>query len=163
MTRLILFRHGVALERGEFEGDDDQRPLTAEGRKRTLESSRGLRRLGVRPDAIFSSPLVRALQTAEIAARGLRCDPALIQVSEALRPDADPGELVKLLGEAEQELLCVGHAPNLDRVLGELLAGGATFSALKKSGAARVDLGALDSPPSLTWLLGPRALRRLAR
>jgi phosphohistidine phosphatase len=171
MTRLVLLRHGIAADPGAFDGDDDQRPLTPTGRKRTREAVRGLRRMGVRPKIIYSSPLVRALETAEIAARGLRCSETSIQTSEALRPDAEPAELLRLLGRGENEILCTGHAPNLDRIIGALFSHRQAFTSLKKSGAARIDFdngsgtsGAeMESEPSLVWLLGPRALRRLAR
>ena len=63
---LYLVRHAIAAERGEDWPDDDKRPLTARGVARFKESVDGMRRLGVEVDEIFTSPLVRAKQTADV-------------------------------------------------------------------------------------------------
>jgi phosphohistidine phosphatase len=72
--RIVLFRHGPAGERDPEQWPDDaQRPLTSKGEQRTAAAAAGLRRL--RPDVrqVFTSPLLRALQTAQVAARASRC------------------------------------------------------------------------------------------
>ena len=61
---LYLIRHGLAEERGEAWPDDTKRPLTDEGMSRMRKAARGLARLGVSFDAILTSPLTRARQTA---------------------------------------------------------------------------------------------------
>jgi phosphohistidine phosphatase len=64
---LLIVRHGIAVDRGDpaYPWDDD-RPLTAEGIHKFRIAARGLKALGVHPERIVSSPLVRARQTAEI-------------------------------------------------------------------------------------------------
>src|SRR5437867_2302087 len=55
---LVFLRHGLAADRAEWKGTDEDRPLTAEGVERTKEVVRGLRALKVRPDAILPRPLL---------------------------------------------------------------------------------------------------------
>jgi hypothetical protein len=64
-TTLYLIRHGIAAERGTY-ADDRDRPLTAKGRDRTERVAQRLSQLGLSFDALLSSPLVRAYETAEI-------------------------------------------------------------------------------------------------
>lgn len=169
--RLVLVRHGLAVEADLHDGDDASRPLTAEGEKRTSRAARGLGRLGVRPVAILTSPCLRARETARLVARALGVE--RIEETTALLPGADPAELVGLLGTRrgahEVELLAIGHAPHLDTFLAAVLApGAAPFTALRKAGAAALDLEFARSgrPPRLRaarlhWLLPGSALRRL--
>ncbi|MBM3462072.1 MAG: phosphohistidine phosphatase SixA, partial [Armatimonadetes bacterium] len=67
MMDLYILRHGIAYDHGHPDyPDDDSRPLTPKGRRRTRRIARGMRDLGLRFDAILTSPLPRARQTAEI-------------------------------------------------------------------------------------------------
>ena len=63
-TELYLVRHAIAAERGSEWPDDTKRPLTERGISRFKEAVKGLRHLDVTVDEIFTSPLVRARQTA---------------------------------------------------------------------------------------------------
>jgi phosphohistidine phosphatase len=65
---LLIIRHAIAVDRTTPGLPDDQRALTPEGRKKFREAARGLTRIVKRPDALLTSPLLRARQTAEIAA-----------------------------------------------------------------------------------------------
>lgn len=164
--QLVLLRHGIAVDPADPDCPTDaQRPLTERGRRRTREVAGGLAALGVRVEVILSSPLVRAVQTAEIAAErlGLRSDQ--LRRTNALLPSSAPNGLlaeVQKLGPGG--VLCVGHAPHLDLVLAAAVTpGSAPFTALKKAGAACLEL---DFPPTggratLLWMMDPRALRRL--
>jgi phosphohistidine phosphatase len=71
--KLYILRHGEAAEHSDprFKNDAD-RPLTPNGIRRTKQLAHSLRQLEVSFDVIFSSPLVRARETAEIVERGLR-------------------------------------------------------------------------------------------
>ena len=69
--RLLIVRHAIAEDRVAFAAtgkDDDERPLTEEGRSRMEQGARGLRQLVPALDLVATSPLVRAVQTAEILA-----------------------------------------------------------------------------------------------
>src|SRR5690606_11343603 len=92
---LYILRHGRAGQHGDYE-DDRARPLTDDGRKRTVVSGRGMRRLGIAPELMLSSPLVRARETAELAAKELEGPPA-IELTETLSPGAGPEAFVRYL------------------------------------------------------------------
>ena len=70
--KLLILRHAIAVPRGTPGIPDDERPLTAKGEQRFRRAARGLARIARRPDAILTSPLPRALRTAEIAGRAWR-------------------------------------------------------------------------------------------
>ena len=161
---LYLLRHGIAIDREDPECPPDaERPLTSEGIEKTREVARGLRKLGVKPDLILSSPLVRAIQTAEIAAVELSYAKEKIRRTAALEPEADPAELLKEISRLKKdEVLCAGHAPHLDEMIAQAVGVRAAFTSLKKAGAACLEL---DSPAAsrgtLLWLFPPRVLRQL--
>lgn len=166
--QLVLMRHGIAVDPGEPGcPPDDQRPLTDRGRRRTRLAADGLAALGVAADVILSSPLARAMETAQLAAEALGIDRSMIRQSRRLLPSADADALLaEVRALAPRAVLCVGHAPQLDAVVTRAVARGAPpFLRLKKAGAARVSLA--DSPDDasaeLVWLMEPRALRRLGR
>ena len=71
--QLFLLRHGLAVERGThgFE-EDDTRPLTPKGRRQLQKTTAAMKKLEPDFDLILSSPLLRAKQTAEIVAAGLK-------------------------------------------------------------------------------------------
>jgi phosphohistidine phosphatase len=158
-----LFRHGPAVARGTDGVSEADRPLTAEGRKKTTQAARGLRALDLDIDAVFSSPLPRALQTAAIAARILRL-PAP-RVLEGLSPGGSARRLLESLRnlEADRPLL-VGHEPLLSSAV-SLAVTGATTGAfeLRKAGLAWIELDSSSARPRgvLKLLLTGSALRKL--
>jgi phosphohistidine phosphatase len=166
---LYVLRHGVAEERGEAWPDDRRRPLTAEGKAKTREVATGLHALGVAPDAIFSSPLVRARQTAEIVALELGLVKALRETRH-LEPGAAPAALFAAIREAAPNadaVMLVGHEPDLGVLVARLLGGegGALDCPLKKAGLARLEVDAM--PPkrraTLRWFVPPAVLRAIGR
>ena len=161
-STLYLMRHGLAARRPDGP-PDAERPLTSKGVRRTRRAGRGLKALGVAPEALVSSPLLRAVQTAEIVAAELGLDKDRIRKSKALGPEEDPE---KALGEVKAieaaAVLVVGHSPHLDRMLSRSLgAGNATVGVLKKAGAACVEFASGSADGKLLWLLEPKTLRRL--
>ena len=103
----VLFRHGIAVEREEWDGPDTDRPLTERGTKRVTQVAGGLKWLEVQPTYIFSSPLVRALETADILQASLTIPSAVKRVEELL-PDANPERLLALFRDLPPEacVLC---------------------------------------------------------
>ena len=162
---IYFFRHGIADDRADPDCPPDfERGLTEVGRKRTRFAAQGLQSLEVEPQAIWTSPYVRARQTAEIAAEVLIGAKADLHVTESLEPHRDPEELFVELGEAGLDLLlCVGHAPQLDLALAYGVgAPDAYLIRLKKAGAACVEWpGARHGEGRLVWLMPPKVLRRL--
>ncbi len=163
--RLVLFRHGIAHDRAAPDcPPDPERTLTPKGIERTTAAAAGLARLGVNPALILTSPYARALETARIAARALGVRADHIHETEALLPESDPREIFTILAKQKApDILCAGHAPNLDAVLALAVAGRATpFTELKKAGAAMIELFVPGSAGgTLVWVLGSKALRAL--
>ncbi len=167
--KLLLVRHGPAADRdlGRAKGGrEDLRPLTDEGRARTRAAVRGLVRVVDAPDALATSPLSRAVQTADVVARAFELRPAARLAS--LAPSSPPADLLPWLREHTRAGLvaCVGHEPHLGRLASWLLTGeDRSFVHLRKAGAALLDLGPRPEPGKarLEWLLAPAQLRRLGR
>lgn len=164
---LCLMRHGIAVARGGgAPGDDARRPLTPEGRARMKEIARGLGPAGFAPDWIITSPLVRAVETAEIVVKVLGLD-APPDVCDGLAPGGAPEALLAFLAKQPErrKVLAVGHEPDLAEITGRMIgAGNHANLAFKKGGCCLItfDEFPLKSPGRLSWWLTPRILRRLA-
>lgn len=158
--RLYFLRHGQAESRSSWIGDDDQRPLTSAGRKSLQREAHALAALGLdlELDLVITSPLARALATAEIVADELNLRDRLI-VDERLAHGFGPEQLAAIAAEhaAAAALLLVGHEPDFSATIAALV-GGPSLT-LKKGGLARVDtpdVSLVDA--ALVWLLPPRML-----
>jgi phosphohistidine phosphatase len=163
----VLLRHGIAVERDEWEGPDTDRPLTEQGAKRVAQVAAGLNRLDGQPTHILSSPLIRAIETAKIVCRSLRVRSA-VQIVDELLPDAPPDRLLSILHNLPPEscVLCVGHEPQLGIAASVLLSGRATASfPMKKAGACLIELSIPVKPGRgvLRWWLTPNQLRAMGK
>ncbi|MBI4265427.1 MAG: histidine phosphatase family protein [Acidobacteria bacterium] len=162
---LYLVRHAIAAERGDDWPDDDQRPVTERGIARFKEAVDGLAWLGVTIDEIFTSPLVRARQTADLLSAGLPGKPA-IKLLDALSPGQAPASVLAQLARAarRRRLALVGHEPGLGELAAHLIGAGRAVP-FKKGGVCRVDVESLSSrrAGALVWFLTPKMLRRLGR
>lgn len=163
----VLMRHGITVERDEWEGADTDRPLTERGAKRVAQVTAGLNRLGVQPTHVLSSPLIRAIETAKIVHRSLRVRSA-VQIVDELLPDAPPDRLLSILHDLEPEtcVLCIGHEPQLGMAASIFLSGRATGSfPLKKAGACLIELPIPAKPGRgvLRWWLTPGQLRSMGK
>lgn len=161
MDRLYLVRHGIAVPPGTPHIEDDLRPLTAKGIRRTRQVARGLRRLGVAVERIVTSPLPRALRTAEIIAKVLGSDEAP-ERADALRAGESADTIRNWLdGRGEASLMVVGHNPALSELVGLLLLGqpAPSLCQLRKSGIAAL-VRTPDGGFALDWLATPGMLRR---
>ena len=161
---LYLFRHGDSHPVGEEGiGTDEERTLTPRGITETREACEGLVRLGVKGDEIWSSPLLRARQTADILAQVLGIE--RIEVRSGLALPEEMGDLFTALSEVppDRNLFLVGHQPYLGDWVSLLVSGTSEGEvAISKSGVARIELSAGRKPPrgELRWLLTPNLLRR---
>lgn len=161
--RLYLMRHGIAIDREDPDcPPEPDRYLTPKGIQRTRAAARGLRALRVKPGTLVTSPYVRAVQTGEIVCEVLGLDPKLLRTTDALRPEAKPIRLTEELARLQGEVICFGHAPQIDEFIALALKATAPFTSLKKSGVACLDIDSL-SPlrASLFCVLTSRILRRL--
>ena len=164
--QLVLIRHAIAEDRFEFARtgkSDYYRPLTERGRSRMEKGAAGLRTLVPEIHLLASSPLTRAVQTAEIVSAAY--DDMPIEEVDSLATgdcqdfldwlgDCDPGEVVA----------AVGHEPHMSDWAGWLLTGGPDdFTWVKKGSAMLLEFTGRPrrGGATLLWFLAPAQLRRL--
>lgn len=157
---IVLFRHGLAEDRAPEKLDAD-RSLTADGHAKTKRAARGLEEIFPEADTLFSSPLVRAMQTALWLTKAYR-DKLRVQVTDALLPDADPKKLADLIAEQDgRNIIVVGHEPHLTEAFAQLVGISRSLRAdLKKAGCIGIRLDERGQG-TLEFMLSPRMLRRL--
>lgn len=121
--------------------------------------------IGVAPDLIISSTLVRAIQTAEIVQQGLSEPPRMI-TSRALVPEAHPSEILQELADGHSSLgsvMVVGHEPHMSSLVSYILTGQVSWLIEMKKGAlVSIDLFSGERG-QLLWAMAPRHLRAFAR
>ena len=151
---LYFLRHGEA-DWPNWNKPDGERPLTKRGKKEMRELAKFLDRLKVRPNMIVTSPLPRAVETAEIATDYLK---AKLRRDELLAPGFGMSELRTLLKRHHAKvLMLVGHEPDFTNVISEL-----TGAALKlsKAGVALLDVNPEFEEGKLLWLFPPKFARK---
>jgi phosphohistidine phosphatase len=164
--RLYIVRHAIASPHGTPGVKDDDRALTKEGIQKMREAAEGLRALDCIPEAIFSSPLLRALQTAELLLEilGKGID---FKTTPSLAPSGSRQELyreISLYDKKLKSLMLVGHQPSLGEIAGEIAWGSPDhYVELKKGGACLIDLESVRGTPKgkLISLLTPSILRKI--
>lgn len=162
-VHIVLVRHAIAEERGAAWPDDDERPLSRDGIRKWKRAARGLVGLLPSVDVLLTSPLVRAVQTAEIIAKAASPSPRL-QLFEALRPETRPGTMITALRAAAPKgtVILVGHEPMLSELASQLLhlQGPLEF---RKGGAMSLVTQGLGTrgPARLEWFVPPRVLREM--
>jgi phosphohistidine phosphatase len=141
--KLLLIRHAKADDRDEFAktGEpDEKRPLASKGRKEMRAIARGLESIEPRIDVLATSPLTRAVETADAIAETFSS--AARETIDALAPDAPFDDFAEWLrGHSGAALVAaVGHNPHLSE-LAEWLHGGARSIAMKKGSAMLLEFG----------------------
>ena len=162
---LLIVRHAIAEERETWvPRDDSLRPLTADGKKKMKESAKGLRALVPTLDVLATSPLTRAMQTAQILSKVY--DKPAPTVADVLAPGQRPAAVVAWLRtqSAHKTVAVVGHEPGLGSLATWLCAGiERSFLDLGKGGACLVELAERieAGEAMLAWVLRPSQLRAL--
>lgn len=168
---LLIIRHAIAKDREEFSKtgkDDSERPISDEGRHDMRRAVRGLRKMIPSLGLLASSPLVRAVQTAQLVAEVYK-DDLKIETFPELAPGQPPDKLMKRLGAVKPgkgPVALVGHEPDLGSLVSWLLSGDTrSFVELKKGGMCLLESDGLPAPKEtqLLWLLTPRQVRRLRK
>jgi phosphohistidine phosphatase len=158
---LYFLRHGSAGNRRANPLVDAKRPLDKEGLRQCWLIAQYINALDLQFDAVLSSPLKRALQTASRVANEIGHD-ARITITKALTPSATVKDFQRLLGDYSQmdNVMVVGHNPNLAQFLSATVGANGTRPAirLRKGSLARVDMS--QRPPTLQWLVAPTPLDR---
>ncbi len=123
MKELVLMRHGMALSvRESGAGEDSGRKLSPEGKDQIKISAGRLKELGFTPDMIISSPFLRAVETADIAA-GLFPTARRVKEPALVSMDSLTGILNAIYSSAEgaSSVLVAGHQPTMGSLSGLLL------------------------------------------
>lgn len=155
--RVVLVRHGQAVD-GSSELPDADRFLTSKGRRVTRDVARLLAEHDVKPTRIVTSPLVRAVQTAEIIAEAHGYEGA-ITVWRPLVPDGTSVlKALRPLDDAiEQDTVAlVGHEPLMRSMAAHLL-GLSMFPGFKKSAVCLIKRKA-GGTGAFRWMLVPRTM-----
>ena len=166
--KLLVIRHGIAEEQEEWAktGEpEDKRPLTDKGRSRLKRIARGLHRNIDTIEILATSPLTRAVQTAEIIVQ--RYGNVAAVVTDTLVPDKPLSALLDWLKGLDDvdTVAVVGHEPHLSGLVSWLLSGKEqSFIELKKGGAILLEFAQerAAGKAKLLWSLTPKQLRRLA-
>ena len=156
---IVLLRHGIAED--PVEGKQDaERALTAEGHARMKQIGRGLEKAFPKATAIYSSPYLRAVQTALWVAKAYRSR-VTPETADVLAPGSSPQDFAAFVANLEsRRVVLVGHEPTLTDNVMNLVGMPVSRLELKKGGCYGVRLhgdGAV-----LEWLLSPRILRKLS-
>lgn len=156
--KLIIVRHAAAIER-TAEVPEEQRYLTSEGRAFFRKTARTMLKNGVEPSLILTSPLARAMQTADILAESLSYIGPVVVTGE-LSPGFDIAALRRLFERFHgvDDLVIVGHEPDLSGVVSSLLSlkGGFSF---KKGAAIKLKCDeTFNKPASFKWLAAGKNL-----
>jgi phosphohistidine phosphatase len=126
---------------------------------------RALASLGVSANVVISSPMTRAMQTAEIVAQEVGYEEKIV-VDPALRPEATFEQFKALLNRHKDKpaIMVVGHDPSMTEFVNRVLSNGTPLAVveMKKGGVAKVDKE-LRRPAVLRWLLTPKVVQRVQR
>ena len=167
-------RHGYAGNRLSGPMKDIKRELTVSGKKEVVEIAKSLKKLGVKFNVIFSSPLTRAFQTAKIIAEEYKLTEQIEQ-SEELKPNGSKDSLSNKLSKLsiDSVILIVGHEPYLSSMINDIISKNDTDRnynknnnniILKKAGVARIKITSTvpKLKGELRWLLTPRILKKIS-
>lgn len=159
--RLLIARHGLAGEHGDPRyPDDNERPLTAEGRQRFGDTVKWLAKQGLKPEIVATSPLVRCRQTAELLARHVETAPPVIELP-ALAPGSDLRAVLNWTAQQScDQLAWVGHAPDVSLMAAALLGSRSASLRFPKGAIAAIEFadGVERNEGQLLWLVTAKIL-----
>jgi phosphohistidine phosphatase len=154
--KLYMMRHGPA-EEDAASGHDADRALTTAGRERVIHVAKALIAAGEGPREVLTSPLVRAVQTAEIVA--IVTHAANLRVRREVAPGGDGARLAHFLASGGQKrVMLVGHEPDLSELLSALV-GVPLARPFDKAMVTGLHLSRDSGEARLRFVLDPRTLR----
>ena len=160
---VYFVRHASAGQRKLSPKKDEKRPLDAEGMHQCTQMGRILSAMQASVDAVISSPLKRATQTAALIANEIGFEGKL-NLENALRPEAKYDHFRDMLRKYSkfESLMVVGHNPNFSEFLGRMVVsnGDRAYIELKKAAVAKVE--SEQKKFVLHWLLTPRLAKASA-
>ena len=156
---LYLIRHAEALAIGERGiTNDEERPLSENGETEAQAAAKALQARGIVLDRLYTSPLVRARQTAEIMLHAWAKPELILETCDALVPGSKARKLSKyLLKQGGDKIGLIGHNPHLQEFAAWLLGNKKMQMELAKAGIAHVTCGDLPGKGQgvLQWLVTP--------
>lgn len=159
---VYFLRHVSAGQHTVLPREDEKRPIDKIGEQQCHVVGRALVALGVEVDAIISSPLTRAVQTAELAVKELGYRHKIV-ISDAMRPEASYDQFHDLLDHYRhgKAIMVVGHNPSITEFLLRLVTGSdhAECIDFKKGGVAKVEVRGEQGV--LNWLFTPKMASKL--
>jgi len=154
-VEIYLLRHGAAEDRA-VTGRDGDRRLTEEGRDRLRRVLERGHEAGVQPSLILSSPLKRAVETAEIAARELGYEGRILRV-DALTPESSPLAVWEEIRRHRDEpaILLAGHEPLFSATVAWMLGSTRSMIEFRKGALVRIDVERVGTEPAgvLQWMI----------
>ena len=152
---LILIRHAQADARGTSFPDDSRRPLVAKGHRQAAVLATAFKALGITLDRLYSSPFVRAAETAEPLIAHLRRGRAIAYLDSLADSDYDAllTDLRERFEPGDATVACVGHEPFLSEFASLLLSGDPmkVDALFRKSAAMLSVFHILSRPPGTQW------------
>lgn len=152
---VYILRHGKAAPPSLRIPSDHDRPLTDAGLRELSRTGRALRHMGIRPDTLASSPLLRAIQTAEAISKYVGAE---VEIWEDLKPETIPDETLHTIrSTGADSIMLVGHEPHLTGLISHMTSGRPVQISLKKGGLACVRLPVLGYG-ALRYILTPKQM-----
>lgn len=159
---VYFLRHANAGQHKISPKQDERRPIDKIGERQSRDVGRALAVLEVEVDAIISSPLTRAIQTAELAAKEFGYDSKIV-INDAMRPEASYDQFHDLLTQYSKSkaIMVVGHNPSITEFLLHVLTGSEHCACVDFKKGAVAKLEVQDAKGVLNWLLTPKMASKL--
>ncbi len=161
---VFVIRHAAAATSGSF-ARDCERPLTNDGIERMKRVAKGLKKIGVEVQSVFSSPFVRARETAEIVAKEIMAKPQVTECAELAGGRGAKEALGFIAKTNAEQIAVVGHEPQLGDLVSLMVAGNSkTIVDMKKASVSCVECEgkAAAGEGILLWHLVPSVVEALA-
>ena len=155
---VFLLRHGKAKQPSIREPSDHLRPLTISGFRSMEKIGMAIKKMNINPDILASSPLTRAVQTAEIVSRHINSD---VSIWESLKPEMSHHAAAEaILASDLDSIMLVGHEPHLSDLASHMISGGEASISIKKGGLVCIDITPRNQN-ILRYVLTPRQMRMM--
>ena len=156
---IYVLRHGKAAPPSRRVPSDHSRPLTGLGRRELAATGRALRRMKIRPDTLASSPLLRAVQTAETISKYVEAD---MEIWDDLKPETSPAHTMEAIrSTGVDSVMVVGHEPHLTGLISCMTSDRPVNISLKKGGLACVRIPVLGRG-ALRYILTPKQMEMIS-
>jgi len=162
--KLFLIRHTEAIDyETESVRTDESRFITPNGRRISLSVFKTLRDDLSDLEKIFTSPLIRAVQTAEILASSLKYKND-VEIANELSPNSDHDKLIKLIRRNAifKSIALVGHEPMLGKLALEITKIETLPFEFKKNGVCYIDYNTETGQGQLKWYFDPKSLEKIS-